>query len=223
MKAQCSPQISGWCVGRGQWICCGFATALRGSPKPPSVSKPVPQHFTFIWILKLCSANSTVSQQPGKSPEKKKTLGIALLLLSFSERGPGSDLWVPSTQSRERKKELISPAPPVWEKAGAQQRVCVPARAGPGHRMTSGCLPTTKGPWHWHSLTALLRRGQIERKWPLVPLFCRGPCEISVALLFLPSSGSSKNLTMRNHSLLLHHSKNKQWRDFFLERNEEEV
>lgn len=71
-EAQCFPQILGSCVGRGQWISCGFATALRVSPKPPSGSKPVLQHFTFIWILKLCSANSTVSQQPGKSPEKKK-------------------------------------------------------------------------------------------------------------------------------------------------------
>lgn len=40
------------------------------SPKPPSGSKPRLQHFTFIWILRLCSANSAMPQEPEKSSEK---------------------------------------------------------------------------------------------------------------------------------------------------------
>lgn len=67
----------------------------------------------------------------------------------------------------------------------AGRRVCV--STGLGRGWPPAACPPQKGLWHWHSPAAPLRRGRIERKWPSVPPFCGGPCEITVALLFLPS------------------------------------
>lgn len=91
------------------------------------------------------------------------------------------------TKQREEKRTNLPCPPCARESKRAGECVRLQWERGWGREWPPAAYPPQKGPWHWHSLTALLRRGQIERKWPLVPPFCRGPCEITVALLFLPS------------------------------------
>lgn len=165
--------------------------------QPVRGSKPTLQHFPFIWTLKLCLTNASAASL--KILQKRK-LGTALLLLSFSKRGPGSDLWAPSYKEKRGKKEIIS-LPPMCQRKQARQRGCAyAARARLGQGLTSGCLSSTKETVALTQPDCSPSKGMDWEEVTLTALLLQGTLWITVALLFLPSSGKSEKLTLRTLS-----------------------